>query len=827
MASTYSTNLALELMGTGDQSGTWGTTTNTNLGTLIEQAIAGYTTQALTGAGPTALTIPNGTTGVGRYYVIEFTGTPTAGHTVTVPAVQKPYIFYNNTNIAITVKVSGQTGVTIAVGKKAIVYTNGTDVIEVANAPVTEAGTQTLTNKTLASPLITGTLTVPTINAGSGTALSLQSNSTTGLYIDTSQNVGIGTSSPSKKFVISNAGAVGMEWSPTDYTNNMRQFAYNRSTSAYVALRTEASQHEWYIGGTEAARIDSSGNVGIGLTNPSVKLQLYNASSDTSTYITSGSVTTSVTSSNTNANGQIGTTTSNPLLFLTGGSERMRIDSSGKVGINVTPSASTDAKLQVTGGTTNASSLATAYSTAAVAFVPKSTSGYSLAIASGTGDFPQLQVSANGTAAGDLLVQPYGGNVGIGTSSPGAKLSVVSSTNNGIAVFDGTVNTILYNSSSNIGVVGTSTNHPMVFTVNNSERMRIDTSGNLRLNQGGTIPATNPSYNFVCGNDISGGAYLIGINNSYLGRQSSDGSTILNTGQANIIFSRGNYGTTTESMRIDSSGNVGIGTTTTAINDQVAANRPFVVASSDAVTTVGGFSPSLNIVNLNTTTNNGAQLNFASTYTSGGINTSSAYVGAIFGARTNTTNYYAAGTLVFGTAIGAANNGPQERMRIDSSGNLLVGTTTQANNAKVTVLSNDSIVGGVAVASSASLYRQMYLSNTGTILQFWNGSNQANLSAAGAWTNASDARLKKDIVDIKYGLDTVLKSQPRSFNRVDVEGEFIGFIAQELKQVIPEVVFGSDEEGDQYTVDYASMVAVAFKAIQELKAEIDTLKGTK
>jgi hypothetical protein len=164
-------------MATGDQSGTWGDTTNTNLGTLLEQAVAGYTTQALSGAGPTALTIPDGATGIGRYYVIEFTGTPTAGHQVTVPAVQKPYIFYNNTNIAVTVKVSGQTGVTIAVGKKAIVYNNGTDVIEVANAPVTEAGTQTLTNKTLTSP----TLTAPVL----GTPASGTLTNVTGLPLTT------------------------------------------------------------------------------------------------------------------------------------------------------------------------------------------------------------------------------------------------------------------------------------------------------------------------------------------------------------------------------------------------------------------------------------------------------------------------------------------------------------------------------------------------------------------------------------------------------------------------------------------------------------------
>jgi hypothetical protein len=152
MTSTYSTNLKINLMGTGDQSGTWGSTTNTNLGTIIEEAIVGYVTQAVAdSASPTVLTIPNGASSNGRNYVLELTGVLTANRTVEVPAVDKPYIFYNNTTggYAVTVKVSGQTGVLIKNGKKAIVYTNSTDVIEVANAPVTEDGAQTLTGKTM------------------------------------------------------------------------------------------------------------------------------------------------------------------------------------------------------------------------------------------------------------------------------------------------------------------------------------------------------------------------------------------------------------------------------------------------------------------------------------------------------------------------------------------------------------------------------------------------------------------------------------------------------------------------------------------------------
>jgi len=141
MASTYSTNLALDLMANGDQSGTWGTTTNTNLGTLIEQAISGYVTQAITdGSGAnTTITIPNGATGVARNMYIEMTGALTFSTTsLIVPANKKLYFIFNNTSggFAVTVKVSGQTGVLVPNGKKVILTSNGTDIVEAANQVV-------------------------------------------------------------------------------------------------------------------------------------------------------------------------------------------------------------------------------------------------------------------------------------------------------------------------------------------------------------------------------------------------------------------------------------------------------------------------------------------------------------------------------------------------------------------------------------------------------------------------------------------------------------------------------------------------------------------
>jgi len=129
MASTYS-NLGIELVGSGEQTGTWGITTNTNLGTLIDQAIGGYTTTACTG-GTDTITIPNGATGVARNMFLELTGT--GGGTLVVPTNKKLYFIYNNTSGAITVKVTGLTGVSVPAAAKMVLVCNGTDIVVAQN----------------------------------------------------------------------------------------------------------------------------------------------------------------------------------------------------------------------------------------------------------------------------------------------------------------------------------------------------------------------------------------------------------------------------------------------------------------------------------------------------------------------------------------------------------------------------------------------------------------------------------------------------------------------------------------------------------------------
>ena len=166
MSSTYSTNLAIELMGAGEQAGNWGSTTNTNLGTLIEQAISGYTTQAVATGTDTTITIPNGATGVARNMFIELTGTGGASTNLIVPANKKLYFIYNNaTSGQVTVKVSGQTGVSVPYGAKVALVSNGTDIVVADNYMVSA----TLPSATLSSPTMTGTPIAPTAAPGTNT----------------------------------------------------------------------------------------------------------------------------------------------------------------------------------------------------------------------------------------------------------------------------------------------------------------------------------------------------------------------------------------------------------------------------------------------------------------------------------------------------------------------------------------------------------------------------------------------------------------------------------------------------------------------------------
>lgn len=163
MASTYSPNLRIELIGTGDQSGLWGNTTNTNLGSLIEQAITGVASVPMTDANYT-LTSLNGSVDEARNAVITMTSgvSLTATRNVIIPNVDKLYTFKNSTTggQSIVVKTSAGVGITVPNGKTVSLYCNGTDCLTMQDY---------YASPTIDTPALTGTPTAPTASAGTNT----------------------------------------------------------------------------------------------------------------------------------------------------------------------------------------------------------------------------------------------------------------------------------------------------------------------------------------------------------------------------------------------------------------------------------------------------------------------------------------------------------------------------------------------------------------------------------------------------------------------------------------------------------------------------------
>jgi len=133
---------------------------------------------------------------------------------------------------------------------------------------------------------------------------------------------------------------------------------------------------------------------------------------------------------------------------------------------------------------------------------------------------------------------------------------------------------------------------------------------------------------------------------------------------------------------------------------------------------------------------------------------------------------------------------------------------------------------GVGVGNSTSSYRRMYWNTSNTDMRFWNGSNEAIINDSGAFTDASDEKLKKDIADITYGIDVVKALKPRKYKMKDTDKEQVGFIAQEVEAHVPEVITtGTNPNGvEQKGLSYGQLTSVLTKALQEAVAKIETLE---
>ena len=449
----------------------------------------------------------------------------------------------------------------------------------------------------------------------------------------------------------------------------------------------------------------------------------------------------------------------------------------------------------VVGGTTASSTLTL-----------KSTSGV------GTSDAISFKVGNNGATT--AMTVNTSGNVGIGTTSPSSILQVRQDQNGttrsiiqnrnatGTPIVELDFITGAYDLSDNRYAYiqsGGSANQYIAFGTGSgaspSERMRIDYNGNVGI--GTTSPITVSGRNLNLYNP-SGVQATIQLQDTTTGTTNADGFQIQVNGTSSYVWNLETgpliFGTANaERMRIDSSGNVGIGTSSPGYKLDVQ-NSSSVTAQ---LKTTSGSYAQWQIIGAAGTTTFGTDSSTGFVYTTSNI------------------------PLTFGT-----NN--TERARIDTSGNLLVGTTSYAGLWGGGIYSNADIAIGNNSGTAGRYCRLDGFSDKLSVV--WSSSSTDNNSiyyawGGTAWVNSSDERLKENLIPIDNALQKVnsLRAVIGNFISDEEKIKHPFLIAQDVQKVLPEAVDANDPE--KLGVAYTDVIPLLVAAMQELKADNDALKA--
>lgn len=408
-----------------------------------------------------------------------------------------------------------------------------------------------------------------------------------------------------------------------------------------------------------------------------------------------------------------------------------------------------------------------------------------------------------------------GTNLGLGTSSPvsnaGYSALTISNTTGGQIYWKDTNTSVTaYAGADNsVAYLATSSNHPFLFRTNSVERMRITAAGlvgigtsspSAKLEISGatdTIKTYGSSYNQQIYDAVTG-AFSQGVWQvnavSYALVGAGGGNMVINTAgnsTANIIFSTGSG--TTERMRILANGNVVVGGTTDYGRFTVRGYKTYSTYGNVSATFSDDITSTLYV-----------------SHPSGGVHVTSD------------------AALMFGSGTSAL-----ERMRLDTSGNLLVGTTsavTTTIGSRLMSGATDPYISSTLTASSDATTSYLLYSTGAAAYRFYVGLGGTIFATSIVISAISDQRLKENIRDIDTGLSTIMALKPRRFDWKEGKGQdkknVAGFIAQEFEDVFPECVntAKAGEDGIEYkNINHETLIPTLVKAIQEQQALIESL----
>jgi hypothetical protein len=807
MATAYSSNLALALPATGELSGTWGTTVNTQITNMLDEAL-GYQAFSATGGADT-LTIPDGTTGVARSIYIQLNGT--GGGSVAVPATKtKMYFVFNNTASAITFKVTGQTGVSIPAAAKMALVSNGTDIIVAQNyfaaltlgaaLPVLSGGTGVTTstgtgnNVLSASPTLTGTVAGASLSLSSLTSGRVTYAGTAGLLQDSANLLFNGTTLTANTigaFILAGTVAGG-----GNQLNNVIIGTTTPLAGAFTTLSATGTLTLSKVSGAADQLVISDTSNGAGLTI-GADTNLYRTAANklatdddlrfgndkgiefngTANYIRGSSATGVISVVATTGLAVTGTLTASGIL---------RINSvlSGQFNSENVTAGRTAANIRGVAGQLFLDNVGSGdtYLDGAHFYV-RTYAGTQIADFSSTGLAVTGALSATGTTVSSQGLMVRGSNLVAQASQVSVdQLNTTTSRLISWGPDNATAGIITLGVLSANASVGTTS----VATVSSTG---LAVTGTLSVGSGASdvtsyFNSTNANGAHIRIQSSGVDKAFIGCAPGFLGSGTANDLGIRAVGS--ILFATNG---SSVDMTLDSSGTLLVGKTTSALATAgielqqggflavTRAERPFV---------------------LNRLTTDGDLIEL--------------YRDSVTKATIGITS----SNLTFGV-------GGTEKMRLTSVGDFIVGDTVTGSlgvtiyNAAANANVGRVDIGKTASGAATAMTFRYVATAVGSI---------SYTDVATAYNTSSDSRLKDNIQDAPDAAGLIDAIQVRQFNwKAGGSHQRYGFIAQELVTVAPEAVYTPTDPEEMMAVDYSKLVPMLVKELQSLRARVAQLES--